>query len=194
MVLAGVILIPVLLFSQVHSPVPDNPPSHIKGATTSTGAPPAPQSRQPGLPLRLRIPAISLDVIIAQVGLTAGGAMDEPKTPHEPAWYNLGPRPGEAGSAVIAGHYGQWANGDPSVFDHLHLLRPGHKIHIDAADGATITFVVREKRSYDPAADASTVFNARDGRPHLNLITCEGAWNKTSRSYSKRLVVFSDKE
>src|SRR3989344_2613905 len=35
---------------------------------------------------------------------------------------------------------------------------------------------------------------APDGAAHLNLITCEGAWDKVSRTYSQRLVVFTDRE
>jgi hypothetical protein len=58
----------------------------------------------------------------------------------------------------------------------------------------TTTFVVRESRSFNPNADASDVFNSNDEKSHLNLITCEGSWNKDSKSYSQRLVIFTDKE
>ena len=43
---------------------------------------------------------------VEDVGLTPGGAMDVPKGPSDVAWFDLGPRPGEVGSAVIAGHEG----------------------------------------------------------------------------------------
>jgi sortase A len=166
----------------------------MKGAAIRADAPLQPKKNQPGLPLHLKIPAISLDAAITQVGLTPDGAMDAPKASGEVAWYKRGPRPGEAGSAVIAGHYGRWANGDRSVFDDLHKLRPGDKVHVQSEHGEAVIFVVRERRSYDPSADASNVFGARDGRPYLNLITCEGTWDKASKSYSRRLVVFTDKE
>ncbi|MFZ2299818.1 MAG: class F sortase [Candidatus Moraniibacteriota bacterium] len=54
--------------------------------------------------------------------------------------------------------------------------------------------MVRESRSFDPDADALDVFSSDDGKAHLNLITCEGVWDKASKRYSKRLVVFTDKE
>jgi len=147
-----------------------------------------------GEPMRLKIPKINVDTAIEYVGLTSDGAVDVPKNPTNAAWFNLGPRPGNNGSAVITGHYGPWENGKESIFDNLHKLRKGDKLYIEDDKGVIISFVVRESRSYDPKADASDVFGSNDGKSHLNLITCEGVWNKDSKSYSKRLVVFTDKE
>ncbi|MCX6762025.1 MAG: class F sortase [Candidatus Moranbacteria bacterium] len=147
-----------------------------------------------GVPVRLKISGIGVDSAVESLGLTSAGAMDTPKGPDEVGWFKLGTRPGENGSAVIAGHYGTWKNGKGSVFDNLHKLSKGDKLSIEDADGASISFVVRESRSYEPGADASEIFSSSDGKAHLNLITCEGAWNKDAKSYPQRLVVFTDKE
>lgn len=146
-----------------------------------------------GRPIRLKIPEINADAVIEYVGLTSSGAMDVPKNQDDIAWFNTGPRPGEIGSAVVAGHYGI-KNGKGSVFDNLYKLREGDKIYIEDEKGATIVFVVRESRRYDPNADASDVFGSNDGKSHLNLVTCEGEWDKVAKTYSTRLVVFADKE
>lgn len=145
------------------------------------------------LPIRLKIPKIRVDADVEPVGIAADGSMDVPKDPVDVAWFKLGPRPGENGSSVISGHYG-WKNKKPSVFDNLHKLRKGDKLYITDDLGIITTFVVREARRYDPKADASAVFASSDGKSHLNLVTCEGIWNKILKSYSKRLVVFADKE
>ena len=145
------------------------------------------------LPIRLKIPGINVNAVVEYVGLTPDGLMDVPKGPDGVAWFKLGPRPGENGSAVIAGHYG-WKNKIPAVFDNLHKLQKGDKLYIEDAFGAITTFVVRESRSYEPNADATDVFTSNDGKSHLNLVTCEGVWNKTQQSYSKRRVIFTDKE
>jgi len=145
------------------------------------------------LPVRLKIPGINIDAVLEHVGLTPLGAMDVPKNPADAAWFNLGPRPGVKGSAVISGHYG-WKDGIPAVFDNLHKLREGDKIYVEDEKGAVTVFVVRESRKYDQNADASNVFGSSDGKAHLNLITCGGVWNKAQKSYSDRLVVFTDKE
>ena len=145
-----------------------------------------------GLPVRLRIPKINVDAFVEYVGLTSQGEVGIPKDPANAAWFDLGPRPGENGNSIIVGHYG-WNNNIPAVFDNLYKLKSGDKIYIEDEKGAIITFIVRESRRYDPGADVSYVFNSNDGGGRLNLITCEGIWNKVSKSYSKRLVVFTDK-
>lgn len=163
-------------------------------STTDVVSPPKQEQASYGLPVRLKIPSIKVDAVIEQVGLTTDGAMDTPKNQDDVVWYKLGQRPGENGSAVIAGHYGVWDNGRGSVFDNLNKLRQGDKLYIEDDKGVTIAFTVRESRSYDPKADALDVFGSNDGKAHLNLITCEGSWNNVSKSYSRRLVVFTDKK
>lgn len=144
-----------------------------------------------GLPIRLKIPKIKLDSSVKYVGLTPDGAMDVPKNPADAGWFNLGPRPGDNGAAVIDGHFG-FKKG--SVFDNLYKLGKGDKIYVEDEKGTIITFVVHEILRYDPKADASAVFGLSDDKSHLNLITCEGIWNKVTKNYSQRLVVFTDKE
>lgn len=145
------------------------------------------------LPVRLTIPKIKVDATVEQVGLTSGKAVDVPKGPANAAWFKLGPRPGDAGTAIIVGHSG-WKDNKPASFDNLAKLRPGDRIFVTDEKGATTTFVVSKSQRYDPTADASKVFVSNDGRSHLNLITCEGIWDAVAKSYSKRLVIFSDKE
>lgn len=152
-----------------------------------------PEAVDVGLPLRLRIPIIQVDAVVDYLGLTPEGLMDVPEGPVTVGWYKHGPRPGEKGNAVIDGHFG-WKNNLPAVFDNLHKLHIGDKIYVEDNAGVINTFVVRELRRFDPEADATEVFISTDGKSHLNLITCEGIWNAASKTFSKRLVVFAQKE
>ena len=145
-----------------------------------------------GLPVRIRIPAIQGDAAILPVGFAPDGAMGVPEDPSDVAWFKLGPKPGEIGSAVLAGHFG-WKDNIPAVFDDLKTLKVGDKIFIENAKGETITFDVQALRTFGEKGNAADVFSSNDGKAHLNLVTCEGVWNKTSKSYSERLVVFADK-
>lgn len=144
-------------------------------------------------PFHLTIPKIKVDASIEQVGLTADWSLSAPKDPAKVAWFNLSPRPGDNGSAVIAGHYG-WKDGIPAAFDNLHKLVKGDKLYVKDGKGTATVFVVTGVQTYGKNEDASNVFISNDGKAHLNLITCEGIWDKVSKSYSKRLVVFTDKE
>ena len=116
-----------------------------------------------------------------------------PKGPATSAWFDLGPRPGENGSAVIDGHFG-WKDGIPAVFDNLSKLQKGDIIYVEDTTGSTTAFVVRDIETYGQDEDASDIFASDDGKAHLNLITCGGVWNNAQKSYSNRLVVFTDEE
>jgi sortase A len=142
-----------------------------------------------GVPVRLRIPALNVEAAVVTVGLTAEGAMDSPEGAENTGWYELGPRPGEQGSAVIAGHSGYRTG--PAVFDDLEALQPGDRIYVVDDAGTTIEFTVRESREYDPYERPEEVFASNEGR-HLNLITCTGSWDSAAGTHSKRLVVFAD--
>jgi LPXTG-site transpeptidase (sortase) family protein len=146
-----------------------------------------------GLPVRIKIPSINVNAPIEQVGVAVDGVMGVPKGPDGAGWFQFGPRPGEKGSAVIAGHFG-WKNNIPAVFDDLRKVQKGDKIYVEDDAGIATVFVVRELRTYTEREDASGVFSSSDGIAHLNLVTCEGVWDPISKSYSNRLVVFADKE
>lgn len=146
-----------------------------------------------GYPERLAIPSLGIDAPIEYVGITPEGAMGAPKDALSVAWFDLGVRPGEIGSAVIDGHYG-WKNGRAAVFDTLSTLTIGDKILVKDKQGSTTSFVVRAMKSYAQDDPASEIFSSQDGKAHLNLITCEGVWDKNLKKYSGRLVIFADKE
>lgn len=141
-------------------------------------------------PVRLTIPAINVRAAIQQVGITALRTMEVPNNDVDVGWLYIGPRPGEKGSAVMAGHF-DGKNGEAGVFNDLDKLKAGDKLYVEDEKGGTTAFVVRESRIYDPGF-ADEVFNQSDGI-HLNLVTCDGVWEGKKKSYSKRLVVFTDK-
>ncbi len=144
-----------------------------------------------GLPVRLKIPTIGVDSAIEDALITKDGRMDVPAGSVNVAWFSLGPNPGEEGSAVIGGHFGI-KNGVPFVFYKLDELKVGDKVYIVDDKNDTLTFVVRSISLFDRNADATTVFTSNDGLAHLNLITCEGVWNKVNDNYPQRRVVFTD--
>ncbi len=145
------------------------------------------------LPVRLIIPSIKLDAVVAYAGLKSDGTMDIDNNPDRVAWYKFGTRPGNEGSAVIAGHYG-WTGLHGSVFNDLHLLQKGDKVSVIDQHDKLVTFIVTKSEKYDPSADATAIFQSYDGKAHLNLITCDGEWVADEDTYSDRLVVFTELE
>lgn len=158
---------------------------------TPTPMPPAaPASILLGTPVRLTIPAIHTDTTILAMGITTNGSMEVPDSITEVGWYKFGSRPGDSGTAVIAGHV-DGKNGEAGVFANLKSLKPGDAIGVEDAYGNIAAFIVRDSRAYDLSVDTSEIFSSKDGA-HLNLITCEGAWDQVEQTYTKRLVVFAD--
>lgn len=152
----------------------------------------------PWQPVQLRIPALQIDTHIMSAGKTSAGVMDAPvsnalNSPYWTSvfWYELGPAPGQAGNAVIAGHVDR-VGGDPAIFWSLGTLKPGDKIFVTPLQGKPLQFVVNRVVRYAANAPSTDVLNAVFGPStghHLNLITCSGVW--TGHGYDERLVVFT---
>lgn len=146
-----------------------------------------------GTPVRIIIPKIGVDTKIQAVGKGKSGNMAVPsglRQYHEAGWYRLGPKPGEVGNAVIAGHYNTGAFGLPAVFWKLNELVPGDEIFVASEDG-TLRFVVGAVEEYHPeTTPIERVFGAAD-TPRLNLITCSGEWDSGAGEYTHRRVVYA---
>src|SRR5207245_1815722 len=72
------------------------------------------------LPVRLVIPAIHVDAAVELLGNASDGGMEAPREWADVGWYGRGFRPGDRGSAVIAGHLDSTT--DRAVFWDLHRL------------------------------------------------------------------------
>jgi LPXTG-site transpeptidase (sortase) family protein len=160
---------------------------------TDAAALPGHQKPPSGLPATITIQSIGVSAHVAYTGLKADGTMDIKKNPDETAWYQFGARPGDEGSAVIAGHSG-WTGLHGSIFNNIYKLQKGDKISVLDQKGHSNVFVVTGSKQYSPTANASAVFQSSDGKSHLNLVTCDGVWVNATNSDSSRLVVFSDLE
>ncbi len=147
-------------------------------------------SSVPFVPVRLRVQALSIDAPVIKVGNKADGSMDTPKKFSEVAWYKLGPKVGEPGNAVFAGHVNN-ALMTEGVFFHLGSTKVGERIEVVGEKGESRVYEVTEIANY--AADNApleTIFTSL-GPSRLVLITCEGEWDVETRSFSRRIVVFA---
>jgi LPXTG-site transpeptidase (sortase) family protein len=143
-----------------------------------------------GLPLRLQIPKLNVDANISYMGLTEDGDMDVPPDLINVGWYKYGTKPGDIGSAVIAGHLKGVK--DLGVFTDLATLQLGDPIDVRNDRNEIITFVVRKTRTYAQDERPAEIF-ANNGSAYLNLITCSGVWSNSQQRYSHRLVVFAER-
>jgi len=141
------------------------------------------------LPVRLVIPVINIRANIQSLGINSKGEMEVPSNITDVGLFKFGAIPGQTGSAVIAGHF-NGENNQEGVFANLDKLEAGDKLSIEDKTGKSLTFIVQKKELYD-SGYADNVFNQSDSA-HLNLVTCDGLWDEAKKSYTKRLVIFSD--
>lgn len=186
----------------IPQPLPGYSASSQEPATTAVGSaapvrsgvpgrPPAqtsPAAREP-LPVQLTIQALGISAAVEAVGQTAEGAMDVPKEWANVGWFEKGFRPGERGSAVIAGHLDSTSG--PAVFWKLGSLRAGDTVSVRRTDGSTRVFAVVGGETYVfNQAPLARIFG-KAARPMLNLVTCNGTFDAGSQNYDKRLVVYT---
>jgi LPXTG-site transpeptidase (sortase) family protein len=140
-----------------------------------------------GRPTRLDIPAIDVHEKLHGVGLNGDGSMEMPGF-GDAGWYDLGPRPGAPGPAVLVAHVHSPAG--PDVFWDLHELEPGDQVTVHRTDG-TSTFVV--ERSEQVAKDElpfKRIWPKTDASV-LRLITCGGELDPKIGGYPDNTIVYA---
>jgi LPXTG-site transpeptidase (sortase) family protein len=139
-------------------------------------------------PARLRIPSIGVDAAVAGVGLMPDGSMGAPTDLWTSSWLSSSARPGQAGSAVIAGHRGI---GTQALFSHLENVRPGDRIHVSDASGGELVYEVTRVAPMDLSVATQLQVFGKTNQQQLVLITCFGHYSRSTGTYDHRLVVFS---
>jgi sortase (surface protein transpeptidase) len=137
-------------------------------------------------PLRLQIPKLQVDALVEAVGIDGEGRMATPSQPDHVAWFMPSAAPGDAGTAVMAGHL-DWTTG-PAVFWHLSSLQPGDEIRVVRPNGSRVRFLVDSIKQYAFDSDPPELF-AHTGAPGVALVTCAGAWDLQRHTYLQRLAV-----
>ncbi|HEU5139372.1 MAG TPA: class F sortase [Bacillales bacterium] len=143
------------------------------------------------IPVKIRIPAINVKTEVIKKGLVKEGKykghMATPDNAVQTAWFKLGPKPGEKGAAIIAGHVDTYKG--PGVFFNLEDMESGDLVYITGEDGKTLTFKVFKKKAY-PKDDVPLrkVFGYTPAKV-VELITCTGDFIESEGTHNKRLVV-----
>jgi Sortase domain len=140
-------------------------------------------------PVFLSIPAIGVRTRLIRLGLTAQGTLQVPASTSVAGWYTGSPRPGQVGSAVIAGHIDSYQG--PGVFFRLRLLRPGDRVYVRRAGGKLAVFRVYAERMYAKDRFPTRRVYGPVPDPELRLITCGGIFDPATGSYLSNVIVFA---
>lgn len=147
------------------------------------------ETRESIEPFRIQIPSINVDAGIEKVGLLENGQMGVPESFETVGWYEGGPKPGERGNSVIAGHVD--SKKGPAVFFYLKNLKEGDEIIISDEKGKSLTFLVNDIKSYPTELSPVNDIFDYSYQSQLNLITCTGIYDRKTGNHSERLVVYT---
>jgi sortase (surface protein transpeptidase) len=141
-------------------------------------------------PASLTIPAIGVRAPeIADLGLTAQGALEVPGDATTVGWFTGAPSPGEVGPAVLAAHVDY--KHVPGAFSRLKELRPGEQARVGRADGRTAVFTVYRVDRYAKTEFPTDQVYGDTAGPELRLITCGGTFDRSSGNYLDNVVVYA---
>ncbi len=170
------------------TPTPSSSPVPFAAGDATFADRPAPEGVDPE---RIRIPAIGVDASVDDMGLTDDGGIEVPEVFADAGWWTYSPRPGRIGASAILGHVDSKTG--PAVFFRLTDLRPGDEIHVDGADGQTVTFAVRAVEQHPKSSFPSEKVFSATPTPTLRLITCGGAFDSNAGHHLDNIVVFADR-
>lgn len=145
-------------------------------------------SIDPIVPARISIPSIDVTAPVEMVAQKSDGSMATPSSFFSVGWYKLGPKPGANGNAVFAGHVNN-ALGMNGVFANLERVKLGDRIEVADASGRVLAYEVVSREVYPTASAPIRDIFSTAGSSQLVLITCEGDWISSARSYDHRLVL-----
>lgn len=168
------------------------PPKLVASNTLKESKPTIEEKLVPAPPQTIQIPKINVETSVESGGIDEQKKPILPKDPDNVIWYSLGSKPGEVGSAVMSGHFDK-VTGAPAVFWDLKKLVNGDVIKITDVKGNEFDFKVVKTVDYPfDKVPLQEVYAAETSKPLLNLITCAGTWNASTKLYSSRTVVYAE--
>jgi len=190
LLLTGVALIAMGLRGSDH-PLRGPTPSFTALAAAVPAAPvPTALDTARSVPVMLRVPAIGLAVYLgSSLGLSLDGSVQVPAGTEQPAWFRLGPTPGQIGSAVILGHVDSTAG--PGVFFELRTLAAGDVVDVGLSDGVTAQFTVNSVAMYSKVEFPAQRVYGSHGSSALQLVTCGGVFDHQTGGYLSNIVVYT---
>lgn len=142
-----------------------------------------------GEPAFVSIPSTGITSGLIELGLTPERTLQVPDDFLVAGWYKRGPRPGDPGPAIIAGHLDSYTG--PAVFSRLDQVKPGDQVFVTRRDGSSLEFRVTRIDQYPKRAFPTRQVYGKTDTPELRLITCGGSFDRSAGSYRSNTVVYA---
>jgi hypothetical protein len=189
-VLVSPTAVPVPSASTITPPAP-TAPGEGSAVPASTTAPPIADTAAPPAgvaPARIELPAHHTGADVVPVAVLGDGSLQLPDDPRTIGWWVAGAAPGAAaGDVVLAGHVDTHRLGI-GTFAVLRVVSLGEEIDVIDVSGAVHTYTVIARQQLAKAQLPMALFDP-SGPPALVLITCGGAFDRTTRHYADNVIV-----
>jgi LPXTG-site transpeptidase (sortase) family protein len=165
------------------------PPSPDGGDADEAELLAVPQSVNVAPPVSVEVPSLGIDTRLDRLGTDDRGRLDTPPRWDVAGWFSDGPRAGDAGPAVIAGHVDSPTG--PAVFARLSELDEGDVIRVTDAGGTVREFAVTATTVTPRNGFPTEAVYGPTPDPQLRLITCDGPYDSAKGGYQDNLLVFA---
>ncbi len=173
---------------------PDIPERFAEGSGDGSGANDnLADDRRDGVgprPERVLYSSIGLDAGVLPIGLDRSSALAVPRRADITGWWSGGSVPGEDGPTVIVGHYDSKVAA--GVFEQLPSAKVGQSIIVVQSDGSKYLYRVTEVEKLKKSVFPTAKVYAPTSSSTLRLITCGGAFDRSTGHYVDNLIVYAD--
>jgi len=143
-------------------------------------------------PRYIRIPSLGVESRIKQLGTTKEGAVDAPWNIHDTGWYDGTIKPGsKSGVSLLLGHVSGISG--PGVFNNIKNLVEKDLIEVERGDGTILSYAVDTlvEVPVDSIDMAEVLYGIEPGEHSLRLMTCAGIYDKDTKQFSSRTIVYA---
>lgn len=185
-----------VLFKTISSP--EKPSSDSDVITVSTNNPSEIKPNKntykwqgaPDEPKYISLPTITAEGFVQKVGVDQNKEIAVPNNIYKAGWFVATAKPGNTGLSIIDGHVNGRVNS--GIFKDLVKLKVDDTYTVELGSGVTKNYRVT-KIIQVPTKDAPNALFSQEPniKSQLNLITCGGTFNKSTKQYDERVIVYA---
>lgn len=146
----------------------------------------------PSLPRAIYIDKLHVAARTLPMNVNPNGSIQAPLGIYDAGWYTGSVKPGEIGAMFIDAH----ASGptQEGLFGKLHQLAIGDTLQVEKGDGTRLTYRVVHTETVDKdAVDMHAMLLPYGNASRaLNMMTCAGTWEESSKTLSQRVLVYTE--
>jgi len=173
-------------------PKPDPTPVHDPEPDPTTETEEPEREIITALPVRMRIPELSLDYEIQGTEPDSEGNMQIVPALPIISWFEVSPIPGNEGNAILGGH-NKW-RGERSKLYTLDELDIGDEMEIEYEDGTCRWFKLESVFVYLLRTAPAHLIMDIEGEARVTLITCKPPFNTSTGTSDYRIVAIFKEE